>query len=184
MALIQTPSQTVGPYFAIGLPWDDGPEVVPVGTPGSFWIRGTVFDGMGEPIPDALIESWQADPNGRFDHPDDPRGAVPGFRGFGRSSVDSQGLFGFHTVKPGRVPYNDGRMQAPHLVVSVFSRGLLDRCTTRIYFGDEEAANAADPVLEAVPAERRGTLIAQQTPEGYHLDIHVQGPNETVFFAF
>jgi protocatechuate 3,4-dioxygenase alpha subunit len=182
MALIQTPSQTVGPYFAIGLPWEDGPDVVPRGTPGAFWIRGTVFDGMGEPIPDALIETWQADPNGRFDHPDDPRGAVPGFRGFARAAADSQGLYGIHTVKPGPVPFNDGRMQAPHLVVSVFSRGLLDRCTTRIYFGDEQAANAADPVLEAVPAARRDTIVAKQTPEGYHLDIHVQGPNETVFF--
>jgi protocatechuate 3,4-dioxygenase alpha subunit len=182
MTLIQTPSQTVGPYFAIGLPWEDGPDVVPADTPGAFWIRGTVFDGMGEPVPDALVETWQADPNGRFDHPDDPRGAVPGFRGFGRSGVDSQGLYAIHTVKPGPVPYNDGRMQAPHLVVSVFSRGLLDRVTTRIYFGDEETANAADPVLEAVPAGRRGTLIAKATPEGYHLDIHIQGPSETVFF--
>jgi protocatechuate 3,4-dioxygenase, alpha subunit len=183
MALIQTPSQTVGPYFAIGLPWEDGPDVVPPSTPGSFWIRGTVFDGMGEAIPDALIETWQADPNGRFDHPDDPRGAVAGFRGFGRSAADSQGLYGIRTVKPGPVPYNDGRLQAPHLVVSVFSHGLLDRVTTRIYFGDEEAANAADPVLAAVPAERRDTLIAKPTAEGYHLDIYVQGPNETVFFA-
>jgi len=178
-----TPSQTVGPFFAIGLPWEDGPDVVPPDTPGSFWIRGAVYDGMGEPIPDALVETWQADPNGRFDHPDDPRGRVPGFRGFGRCPADINGLFGIRTVKPGRVPYNDGRLQAPHLVVSVFSRGLLDRVTTRIYFGDEIAANAEDPVLQAVPEERRHTIIAKPNPEGYHLDIHLQGPNETVFFA-
>jgi protocatechuate 3,4-dioxygenase alpha subunit len=183
MTLIQTPSQTVGPFFAIGLPWSDGPDVVPPDTPGSFWIRGTVFDGMGEPVPDALVETWQADPNGRFDHPDDPRGAVKGFRGFGRSAADSQGLYGIHTVKPGRIPYVDGRLQAPYLAVSVFSRGLLDRVTTRIYFGDEEAANAEDPVLAEVPEARRKTIIATPTAEGYHLDIYLQGPNETVFFA-
>jgi protocatechuate 3,4-dioxygenase alpha subunit len=183
MALIQTPSQTVGPFFAIGLPWSDGPDVVPANTPGSFWLRGTVFDGMGEPVPDALVETWQADPNGRFAHPDDPRGAVGDFRGFGRSAADSQGLYGIHTVKPGPVPYNDGRMQAPYLAVTVLSRGLLDRVVTRIYFGDETTANAADPVLAAVPEERRKTIIAQPTPEGYHLDIYLQGPDETVFFA-
>jgi protocatechuate 3,4-dioxygenase alpha subunit len=183
MALIQTPSQTVGPFFAIGLPWSDGPDVVPSGTPGAFWLRGTVFDGAGEAVPDALVETWQADPDGRFAHPDDPRGAVGSFRGFGRSAADSEGRYAIHTVKPGPVPYNDGRMQAPYLAVSVLSRGLLDRVTTRIYFGDEEAANAADPVLAAVPEERRGTLIARRTEEGYHLDIHLQGPDETVFFA-
>lgn len=183
MALIQTPSQTVGPFFAIGLPWSDGPEVVPDGTPGAFWLRGTVYDGAGEPIPDALVETWQADADGRFDHPIDPRGRVPGFRGFGRSAADAEGRWGVHTIKPGPVPYVDGRMQAPHLVVSVLSRGLLDRVTTRIYFGDEEAANATDPVLAVVPADRRGTLLAQPEGEGgYHIDLRVQGPGETVFF--
>jgi protocatechuate 3,4-dioxygenase alpha subunit len=183
MALGITPSQTVGPFFAIGLPWEDGPEVVPQGTPGAFWIRGNVYDGMGEPIPDALVETWQADPDGRFAHPDDPRGAVADWRGFGRSAADVNGLYAIHTVKPGRVPYNDGRLQAPHLVVSVLSRGLLDRVTTRIYFGDEATANAEDPVLAAVPAARRETIIARPTPEGYHLDIRIQGQDETVFFA-
>jgi protocatechuate 3,4-dioxygenase, alpha subunit len=178
----QTPSQTVGPFFAIGLPWDDGPDVVPRNAPGSFWLRGTVYDGDEVPIPDALVETWQADPDGRFDHPDDPRGRVAGFRGFARSAVDSEGRFAIHTVKPGQVPYVDGRPQAPHLVVSVLSRGLLDRVCTRIYFADEEAANAVDPVLAAVPPERRETLLARPTAEGYHLDIHIQGPNETVFF--
>jgi protocatechuate 3,4-dioxygenase, alpha subunit len=182
-ALGQTPSQTVGPFFAIALPWSDGPEVVSNDTPGAFWIRGTVYDGDGVPIPDALVETWQADPAGRFDHPDDPRGAVTGFRGFGRSPADSEGRYAVHTVKPGPVPYVDGRPQAPHLAVTVMSRGLLDRVTTRIYFADEEEVNAVDPVLAAVPAERRGTLLARKTAEGYHLDIHLQGPDETVFFA-
>jgi protocatechuate 3,4-dioxygenase alpha subunit len=184
MALIQTPSQTVGPFFAIGLPWSDGPDVVPADTPGAFWIRGEVYDGAGEPVPDALVETWQADPDGRFNHPIDPRGAVGSFRGFGRSAADAEGRWGVRTVKPGIVPYPDGRPQAPHLVVTLMSRGLLDRVTTRIYFGDEEAANAADPVLSAVPAERRATLLAQPEGEGgYHIDLRIQGPGETVFFA-
>jgi protocatechuate 3,4-dioxygenase alpha subunit len=183
MDLIQTPSQTVGPFFAIGLPWSDGPDVVPPGTPGAFWLRGTIHDGDGVPIPDALFETWQADPNGRFDHPDDPRGRVPGFRGFGRSAADSEGRFAIHTVKPGQVPFNDGRLQAPHLAVSILSRGLLDRVTTRVYFADEEAANAVDPILAEVPAARRSTLLAQPVGDGYHLDIYIQGPRETVFFA-
>ena len=156
MALIQTPSQTVGPFFAIGLPWSDGPDVVPNDTPGAFWIRGTVYDGAGEPVPDALVETWQADPAGRFDHPIDPRGRVRGFRGFGRSAADAEGRWGVRTVKPGSVPYTDGRAQAPHLVVTLMSRGLLDRVTTRIYFADEEAANATDPVLAAVPGRSAG----------------------------
>jgi protocatechuate 3,4-dioxygenase alpha subunit len=181
--LIQTPSQTVGPFFAIGLPWPDGPDVVPEGTPGAFWIRGNVLDGNGEPVPDALVETWQADPNGRFNHPDDPRGASGGdFRAFGRSPADVNGLYAIHTVKPGPVPYNDGRLQAPHLAVTIMSRGMLDRVVTRIYFGDEEAANASDPFLAAVPEARRATLIAKPNPEGYHLDFHLQGPDETVFF--
>ena len=184
MELIQTPSQTVGPFFAIGLPWSDGPDVVPNDTPGAFWIRGTVYDGAGEPVPDALVETWQADPAGRFDHPIDTRGRVRGFRGFGRSAADAEGRWGVRTVKPGSVPYTDGRAQAPHLVVTLMSRGLLDRVTTRIYFADEEAANATDPVLATVPADRRGTLLAQPEGEGgYHIDLRIQGPGETVFFA-
>jgi protocatechuate 3,4-dioxygenase, alpha subunit len=180
--LIQTPSQTVGPFFSIGLPWPDGPHVVSNDTPGAFWIRGAVFDGNGVPVPDALVETWQADPNGRFNHPDDPRGATGDFRGFGRSPADAEGLWGIRTVKPGAVPFNDGRLQAPHLAVTIMSRGMLDRVVTRIYFGDEEAANAADPYLAEVPEARRRSIIATPTAEGYHLDLHLQGPDETVFF--
>jgi protocatechuate 3,4-dioxygenase alpha subunit len=178
-----TPSQTVGPYLSIGLPWPDGPDVVPAGTPGAVLLYGVVTDGNGTPLPDALIETWQADPDGRFDHPDDPRGAVPGFRGFGRCPTDDEGRYEIRTLKPGRVPGPDGGWQAPHVDVSVFARGLLHRLVTRIYFADEEAANAADPVLGAVPADRRATLVAAPDARGYRLDIRLQGDDETVFFA-
>ncbi|MCV2487863.1 protocatechuate 3,4-dioxygenase subunit alpha [Geodermatophilus sp. YIM 151500] len=184
MSARTTPSATVGPYLAIGLTWDDGPSAVEPGTPGAIWLRGRVLDGAGEVVPDAMVETWQADPDGRFDHPDDPRGARarPGFRGFGRSHTDS-GEYAVCTLKPGRVPDGEGGLQAPHVDVSVFARGLLDRVVTRIYFADEAEANAEDPVLRSVPADRRGTLIAQPTDDGYRLDIRLQGDGETVFFA-
>ena len=178
-----TPSQTVGPYYSIGLTWPDGPYVVPEGTPGAIWIRGCVFDGNGEPVPDALVEGWQADPEGRFNHPDDPRGRSD-FRGFARAPTDREGRFGILTLKPGPVPGPDGTMQAPHVDLSVFARGLLNRVVTRVYFGDEEEANAADPILQSVPEERRSTLIAIPAPaDGYRFDVRLQGEDETVFFA-
>jgi protocatechuate 3,4-dioxygenase alpha subunit len=183
-----TPSQTVGPFFAMGLPWPDGPYVVPEGTPGAITITGTVRDGAGEPVPDALVEAWQADPDGRFAHPDDPRGAAApsgGFRGFGRCATDEAGRFRFITLKPGALPTPGGGVEAPHLDVSVFARGLLDRVVTRIYFPDELAANEADPVLTSVenPA-RRATLVAQAgaQPGEFRFDIRLQGDGETVFF--
>lgn len=179
-SLQTTPSQTVGPFFAIGLPWQDGPFVVPDGTPEAFQIVGKVLDGAGEPVPDALIEVWQADPDGRFDHPDDPRGAVSGCRGFGRCETDVNGRFWFLTVKPGALPAPDGGVEAPHLNVSVFCRGMLVRLVTRIYFPDEQA-NADDPVLHTI-GERRGTLISEPAPYGYRFDIRLQGDDETVFF--
>ena len=183
MILPRTPSQTIGPYFAVGLPWADGPYVVPEGTAGAAWLRGRVLDGHGDPIPDAMVETWQADPQGRFDHPDDPRGAVGGFRGFGRCSVDADGGFAFLTLKPGAVPSIDGEPQAPHIDVSVFARGLLKRLVTRIYFSDEAAANAADPVLSSIAdPDSRTTLIAERTEDGYRFDIRLQGERETVFF--
>ncbi|MEV8439654.1 protocatechuate 3,4-dioxygenase subunit alpha [Actinosynnema sp. NPDC051121] len=183
-----TPSQTVGPFFSFGLVWEDGPFVVPEGTPGAFRIGGTVYDGAGAPVPDAVVETWQADPDGRFDHPDDPRGAVrwKDFRGFGRSATDPEGRYSLLTVKPGPLPAttggaaSDGR-QAPHLDVSVFSRGMLVRLVTRIYFPDEEA-NATDPVLTSIDPTRRATLVAASEPPGYRFDIHLQGEHETVFF--
>jgi protocatechuate 3,4-dioxygenase, alpha subunit len=180
-----TPSQTVGPYFAIGLPWPDGPYAVPEGTPGAVWLRGRVLDGGGDPVPDALVESWQADPEGRFAHPDDPRGAVEwdeSFRGFGRSATDADGRWGILTLKPGPVPGPRGEPQAPHVDLSVFARGLLNRVVTRVYFGDEAQANAADPVLSGLDEARRASLIAQPDGDGYGFDVHLQGAHETAFF--
>lgn len=181
-----TPSQTVGPYFAMRLPWPDGPYVVPADTPGAITIAGRVYDGAGNVIPDALIETWQADASGRFAHPDDPRGPLPsgyGFRGFGRCPTAPDGSYRIVTVKPGPLPAPDGDIEAPHLNVSVFARGLLDRVVTRMYFPDERAANAADPVLLSVEPARRSTLIAIGEPEGHlRFDIRLQGDRETVFF--
>jgi protocatechuate 3,4-dioxygenase alpha subunit len=182
-----TPSQTIGPFLAIGLPWPDGPEVVDPATPGAITITGRVLDGAGEPVPDALVETWQAAPDGSFDHPDDPRGArATGFRAFGRSATDAAGGYRIVTLRPGALPAAGGGSEAPHLDVTVFARGLLDRVVTRIYFADQPAANAADPVLAAVPAERRGTLIATPPPGGgpgsFRFDIRLQDPQETVFF--
>jgi protocatechuate 3,4-dioxygenase, alpha subunit len=193
-----TPSQTVGPFLHIGLPWPDGPFVVSDGAPGSIEITGQVLDGAGSPVPDALIETWQCDGAGRFAHPDDPRSAFdlrrpevqapgglsavgPRFRGFGRCPTGEDGTFRVVTVKPGPLPGPDG-MEAPHIDVSIFARGLLDRVVTRIYFGDEAAANGADPVLSALPADRRETLVAVPGPGGYRFDIRLQGADETVFF--
>jgi protocatechuate 3,4-dioxygenase, alpha subunit len=179
-----TPSQTVGPFLAIGLRWPHGPDVVPPDALGSFIIRGAVLDGAGNPVTDALIETWQADPDGRFAHPDDPRGAAPpmigGFRAFGRSTTEDGGVFRIRTVKPGPLPTRDSGLEAPHVDVSVFARGLLGRVITRIYFPDED--NTADPVLRALPSHRARTLIALRAPDGYAFDIRLQGPGETVFF--
>lgn len=185
-----TPSQTVGPFFAIGLPWTDGPHVVPDGTPGAFTITGRVTDGAGEPVPDALVETWQADPDGGFGHPDDPResappaAGAPACRRFGRSPTDEAGEYRIVTVRPGPLPAGDGRTEAPHIDVSVFARGLLARLVTRIYFPDEEAANAADPVLSSIPERlRRDTLVAAPDGSGgFRFDIRLQGDGETVFF--
>ncbi len=186
MMLATTPSQTIGPFFGFGLTWADGPYVVPEGTPAGIWIRGRVLDGAGDPVPDALVETWQADANGRFAHPDDPRGAVAsnGFRGFGRSCTDKQGRFGVFTLKPGRLPDPHGRLQAPHIAVMLFARGLLNRLVTRIYFADEAIANAQDAVLTALadPA-RKATLLATLLGGEYRFDIHLQGEDETAFFS-
>jgi protocatechuate 3,4-dioxygenase alpha subunit len=184
-----TPSQTVGPYFAIGLPWDIGPLAVSPEAPGAIRIGGTVYDGHGEPVPDHLLEFWQADPSGRFAdmHDYGGRSEVEGFRGFARYGVeDGDGSFEIVTVKPGSVPAPPtlgDTIQAPHIDVSVFARGMLQRCVTRIYFADEPEANAVDPVLARVPEGRRETLLAQPVEGGYRFDIHLQGPEETVFFA-
>jgi protocatechuate 3,4-dioxygenase, alpha subunit len=189
--LLITPSQTVGPFFAIGLPWTGGPHVVPEGTPGAIVVFGSVLDGAGEPVPDALVETWQAAPDGSFGHPDDPRpnaqdsvSTAAACRRFGRCPTEPDGTYRIVTLRPAALPYGDGRTEAPHLDVSVFARGLLDRVVTRIYFPDEEAANAADPVLSALPEPaRRDTLIATADGAGrFRFDIRLQGEGETVFF--
>jgi protocatechuate 3,4-dioxygenase alpha subunit len=190
-----TPSQTVGPFFKYGLTpdgkydWNDaftGNLVTPDASGERIRIEGRVFDGDGAPVPDAMLEVWQADAQGRFADPQDKR-ALPNskFRGFGRCGTDAKGGYSFDTIKPGQVPDPDGRAQAPHILLVVFGRGMLMHFYTRIYF-DGEAANAADPVLALVPAERRGTLMATREPgsgnAAYRFDIRLQGDNETVFF--
>ncbi len=181
-----TPSQTVGPYFAIGMPWPEGPHAVAPGTPGAIAIRGTIYDGAGAPIPDYLLETWQADPDGHFA---DMWGygspsTREGFRGFARiGHEDGDGSFELLTVKPGPVAMPSGAIAAPHIDVSLFARGMLHRCVTRFYFADEVDANAADPVLATVPAERVETLLARPADGGYEIDIRLQGAGETVFFA-
>lgn len=185
-SLLSTPSQTVGPFLSIGMTWQDGEHVVSEGTPGSFWIRGRLLDGAGEAVSDGVIETWQADPYGQFAHAVTPLGsATHGFSGFGRSLTGPGGRYGVLTVKPGRVDDGVGGVQAPHLDVSVFARGLLHRVVMRIYFADEIDANAADPVLSALPDDRaRSTLIAVPDRAGdYALDVRLQGDRETVFFA-
>jgi protocatechuate 3,4-dioxygenase alpha subunit len=182
-----TPSQTVGPFFGFALPYDSGPELVGSDDPGAIRIEGRVLDGAGEPLDDAMLELWQANRNGRYAHPEDAREELPlehGFNGFGRCGTDADGGFWFVTVKPGPVPANGGRMQAPHIDLSVFARGLLTRLVTRIYFPDERQANEADPVLSSIDdPNARSTLIA--VPEGpgrLRFDVHLQGKAETLFF--
>ncbi len=155
----ETPSQTVGPFLSIGLTWPDGHLAV---RPATLVVTGTLFDGAGEPVTDGLVETWQVEPDA-----------------FARAATDARGRYEIHTVKPGPV---DG--QAPHVDVSVFARGLLDRVVTRLYFPDETAANATDPLLADLPAERAGTLVAEAVGPGeLRFDIHLQGPHETVFLA-
>jgi protocatechuate 3,4-dioxygenase alpha subunit len=183
MTLSLTPSQTVGPYFSLGLA--PANQLVPSDQPGAIRIGGFVFDGAGEPVPDALVETWQADPGGGFGHPDDPRRLASAFSGFARCPTGPDGSWSVITLKPGPLPTPDGRTEAPHLDISVFARGLLNRVTTRLYFPGEAAANAADPVLGALPPEAAATLVAVALGEPGELrfDIHLQGPDETVFFA-
>jgi len=186
--LALTPSQTVGPFLHTALTWEDGNLVVPRDFPGAIRVVGTLYDGAGDPVPDGLVETWQADPEGRFDHPDDLRGEKEppeDFIAFGRATTVNAGKFEIVTAKPGRLPAGDGEEEAPHLDVSVFARGMLDRVVTRIYFSDEEEANAVDPVLLSVDPDRRSRLIAVAQPDDpstYRYDIYLQGENESVFF--
>ena len=190
--LRQTPSQTVGPYFAYGLSPEQygyqhqlsslaGPEMTAGDVEGQhIRIEGQVFDGAGHPISDALLELWQADPLGRYAHPADPRGGNTTFKGFGRcgTGTDRTTRLWFNTIRPGA----PGAGQAPHLNLIVTMRGMLSHAFTRIYFPDEPG-NAIDPVLNAVPAARRDTLFAKNEGGGvYRFNIYMQGEKETVFF--
>jgi len=180
-----TPSQTVGPFFSLGL--DTFPcELVAADDAGALRVEGVVLDGAGEPVPDALVEVWQANVHGRYAHPGDRRDELPlfeSFAGFGRCLTDGAGRYRFRTVKPGSVPFGDGRLQAPHVAVGVFARGLLKRLATRMYFPDEAVANAADPVLSALGDDARRTLVARPTGGGVRFDIRLQGARQTTFFA-
>lgn len=187
MSLQATTSQTVGPFFSIGLTRLNRDNLSAPGVSGErVSIEGRVLDGNGEPVPDAILEIWQANAHGKYAHPDDPQDkpVEPDFSGFGRIPTDGIGCFRFATIKPGQAPGPKGTLQAPHLVVSVFARGLLRRLVTRVYFPGEPA-NADDFALSLVPPGRRATLIAHAIPgrEGALVwDIHLQGPEETVFF--
>jgi protocatechuate 3,4-dioxygenase alpha subunit len=181
-----TPSQTVGPFFHFALPYPGGETLTNAATLGErISIEGQVIDGDGLAVTDALIEIWQANSQGRYNHPEDTqeRQLDPNFNGFGRSQTDADGRFRFHTIKPGPAPGPGGAPQAPHINISVLGRGILKRMATRLYFSDDPA-NAADPILALVPVERRGTLIATRIGDGaaYRFDIRLQGENETVFF--
>jgi protocatechuate 3,4-dioxygenase alpha subunit len=182
-----TPSQSTGPFLSLGLL--DGPisnRLVDESDSRAIRVTGLLVDGAGEPIPDGLVEIWQANAAGRYAHPADDREDLPledGFTGFGRSGTVDGGRFEFVTVKPGRVPWVDGRLQAPHLVVGVFARGLLRRVATRMYFPDEEAANGEDPVLLGLEPDERPPLVARTEDGGLRFDIVLQGSGETTFFA-
>jgi protocatechuate 3,4-dioxygenase alpha subunit len=181
-----TPSQTVGPFFSIGLGWLNRADLAEGKTGERVAIQGRVLDGDGQPVPDAVLEIWQADADGRYHHPEhegQPNNAKS-FFGFGRIPSDEHGRFSFTTIKPGPVHSLTGRPQAPHLQISVFMRGLLKHLVTRIYFPDEPL-NASDPVLQVVPEPRRQTLIARQSAAKENTlewNVCLQGGNETVFF--
>ncbi|MEM7427237.1 MAG: protocatechuate 3,4-dioxygenase subunit alpha [Pseudomonadota bacterium] len=196
--LKESPSQTAGPYVHIGCvpnfcgiggvyPADPGADMVNAKTKGErISITGIVYDGTGTPLRDVLVEIWQADANGRYPGPEDPRGgADPNFTGWGRRAGDYQtGEWTFETVKPGTVPFPDGRPMAPHITFWIVARGINIGLQTRMYFPEEAEANAADPVLTRIEHQNRvPTLISQKTGDGaYRFDIHLQGDEETVFF--
>lgn len=192
----QTPSQTVGPFYGYALPYDNGSRLVPPHSPGSIRLHGVVYDGHGDPVPDALIEIWQADSAGQVVR---ARSSLHRdgytFTGFGRAAVSNAGEFSFTTLKPGSMRAGS----APYILVTIFGRGMLNHLFTRAYFSDEAAANDADLFLAGIDPERRSTLIASAEPgehavpgdagpgdpvRSYRFDIHLQGDSETVFLDF
>ena len=188
MTMKQTPSQTAGPFFHYCLTPEQSqyafkglgqPAMADASVPGTpIKVEGTLIDGQGNPMADALIEVWQADAMGRYAHPADPRSSNAAFAGFGRCATDGNGKFVVSTIKPGAV----GTGHAPHLTLVIFTRGGQNHLYTRVYFDDEQAANAQDEVLVSVPDERRQTLVAARMDGGYRHVIRVQGDAETVFF--
>ena len=178
--LSPTPSQTVGPFFAFGLPYEGGPEVVPGWREGAIAIRGRVLDGAGDPVPDALVEIWQADGSGRVARGGGALRRDPhGFSGFGRCPTDAAGVYRFTTLRPGA-----SGADAPYIAVAVFARGLLKPVFTRLYLPEDAAAHATDPLLSQIPEDRRATMIAERGTDGvYRFDIRLQGEGETVFLA-
>ncbi|WP_284154849.1 protocatechuate 3,4-dioxygenase subunit alpha [Algicella marina] len=195
--LKESASQTAGPYVHIGCmpsyvgldgvyPENLGRTMLGEGVKGQqITIEGQVVDGTGTPLKDAMVEIWQADAAGLYNSPSERRGqADPAFSGWGRQATDADsGLFTFETIKPGAVPWTDGRMQAPHISFWIVARGINLGLNTRLYFEDEAEANDADPLLARIEHRNRvKTLIAKKTDAGYRFDIHLQGPDETVFF--
>jgi protocatechuate 3,4-dioxygenase, alpha subunit len=184
---VATPSQTVGPFYKIGLDWLSTTDLAATATKGErITVSGQLLDADRQPIPDAVLELWQANADGRYAHAEDTQAKPldPGFHGYGRVGTDTEGRFRFATIKPGQVPGLGNTLQAPHIVVALFMRGVLRHLYTRIYFSDE-AANGSDPVLALVEdSARRATLVAKRlgTQAEYRWDIIVQGAGETVFF--
>jgi protocatechuate 3,4-dioxygenase alpha subunit len=178
--LSPTPSQTVGPFYGYALPYEGGPEVVPGWREGAITVRGRVLDGAGDPVPDALVEIWQADGSGEIPRrPGGLRREGHGFSGFGRCGTDAAGGYWFTTLRPGATGAD-----APHISVLVFARGLLRPVFTRLYFPEDAAGHATDPLLSQVPGDRRATLVAEREADGsYRFDIRLQGERETVFLA-
>jgi len=185
--LVPTPSQTVGPFFRIELTTDEhciNCVASPQARGERIWITFRVLDGDGAPVNDAMLEIWQANSNGKYNHPDDLQSKQldPGWIGFGRIATGEDGSCVLETIKPGRVP--NGALQAPHLTLAVFARGMLKQLYTRVYFA-ADAANNEDPILQLIPPDRLDTLMAQPDParRGYWLfDVRLQGDRETVFF--
>lgn len=175
-ALIPTPGQTIGPFYGFALPYPGGPDLVPPGRAGAIRLHGRVFDGAGQPVPDALIELWQTSPEGEIiQRPGSLRRDGWTFTGWGRCSTDNTGTYSFTTLRPGGA--------VPFFALTVFARGLLDRLFTRAYLPGSPGLDS-DPLLASLPPERRATLIAQPDQDGYVFDIHLQGEQETVFLIY
>ena len=187
MSVRTTSSQTIGPFLHIGFDWLITDNLAAPGISGErLVVEGQIVDGDGRGVGDAIVEVWQANAHGRYAHPEDTQDKPlePGFKGFGRVATDDAGRFAFTTIKPGRVPAAGGGLQAPHVNVTIFMRGMLKQLVSRIYFPGD-AANAEDPVLASVPAPRRDTLVAKPIPgraSALRWDVILQGAGETVFF--